>query len=205
MFDILTNYLHQYQQLYIPSVGSFEVVEQPARLDFADRLMFPPAFEIRYSEEGMLKDSQLEYLQEELGIDLSAAESRLQQFGRQLKERLMRDAFTWQGLGVLTYGQNRVEFQGTPQVPLEPVEAHKVIREHAQHTVLIGEQEVQSGNVAEYLQDATRKRSVWVLIGWIVLALAVLFLVYYFYREGLKPESSGSRVKAVSAVINKRS
>lgn len=198
MLEILTKYLHQYQQLYIPYIGSFEVVVQPAKLDFADRLIYPPAFEIRYTEEGSLRDSQLEYLQEEWGADLSTAEKRLQQFGRQLKERLASGSFAWQGLGVLSYQHNRVEFQGMPLVDLAPVEAHKVIREDAQHTVLIGEQEVQSGDAAGYIQEAIRKRSVLVIIGWILLALAVLFLIFYFYKEGFKPESSGSRVKAVS-------
>lgn len=198
MFDILTRYLHQYGQLYIPYIGSFEVVEQPARLEFADRLVYPPAFEIRYSEEGSLRDAQVEYLQEEWDTDGSTVEKRLQQFGRQLKDRLSGGSFTWPGLGILHYRQNRVGFEGTPLVHLAPVEAHKVIREHAQHTVLIGEQEVQSGDVADYIQDTTRKRSVWVLVGWILLGLALLFLAYYFYKEGFRPESTGSKVRAAA-------
>lgn len=200
MLEILTRYLHQYGQLYIPYIGSFEVVVQPARLEFAERLLYPPAFEVRHSEEGSLKDSQVEYLQEEWDTDGANVEKRLQQFGRQLKDRLSGGSFTWPGLGVLHYRQNRVAFEGTPLVRLAPVEAHKVIREHAQHTVLIGEQEVQSGDVAGYIQDTERKRSVLVVIGWILLALAILFLVFYFYKEGVNPESSGSRMKAVAAL-----
>lgn len=202
MFDILTRYLHQYGQLYIPYIGSFEVVEQPARLEFAERLMYPPAFEIRYSEEGGLRDTQVEYLQEEWDTDGSTVEQRLQQFGRQLKDRLSAGSFTWPGLGILHYRQNRVGFEGAPLVNLAPVEAHKVIREHAQHTVLIGEQEVQSGDVAGYIQDAVRKRSVWVLVGWILLGLALLFLAYYFYKEGFRPESTGSKVRAAAALTS---
>jgi hypothetical protein len=200
VFEILSKYLHQYQQLYIPYIGTFEVVEQSARLEIADRLLYPPVFEIRYSEEGSVKDSQLEYLQEEWGTDLATVEKRLQQFGRKLKERLTGGPFNWQGIGLLSYRQNNVEFQGTPLTDLTPVEAHKVIRENVQHTVLIGEQEIQSGDVAGYIQDTSRKRSLLVIIGWIILALAILFIIYYFYKEGFKPESSGSRVKAVSAL-----
>ena len=202
MFDILTRYLHEYGQLYIPYIGSFEVVEQPARLEFADRLVHPPSFEIRYSEEGRLRDTQVEYLQEEWDTDGSAVEQRLQQFGRQLKDRLAGGSFTWPGLGILHYQQNKVNFEGAPLVNLSPVEAHKVIREHAQHTVLIGEQEVQSGDAAGYIQGTARKRSVLVLVGWILLGLALLFLAYYFYKEGFRPESSGSRQKAVAALTS---
>jgi hypothetical protein len=200
VFEILTRYLHQNGQLYIPYIGSFEVVEQSARLEFAERLLYPPAFEVRYSEEGHLHDTQVDYLREEWETDSTTADMRLQQFGRQLKEQLGRGSLTWPGLGILQYRQNRIAFEATPLVTLTPVEAHKVIREHAQHTVLIGEQEVQSGDVAGYIHDSARKRSVLVIIGWILLGLAILFLVYYFYKEGFNPESSGSRQKAVAAL-----
>lgn len=202
MFDILTKYLHQYGQLYIPYIGSFEVVEQPARLEFADRLIYPPASEIRYRAEGSLQPTQLEYLQEEWETDGATAEKRLQQFGRQLKERLSGGSFTWPGIGVLHYRQNRIDLEGAQLANLGPIEAHKVIREHAQHTVLIGEQEVQSGDVAGYIQDTARKRSVLVIIGWILLALAILFLIYYFYKEGFRPESSGTRMKAFASQVS---
>lgn len=199
MFDLLTKYLHQYQQLYIPYIGSFEVVEQPARLEFAERLIYPPTTEIRYKEEGSLPDTQLEYLQEEWGTDGTTAEQRLQQFGRQLKDRLAGGSFTWPGIGVLHYRQNRIDLEAAPLVRLTPVEAHKVIRENAQHTVLIGEQEVQSGDVPGYIQETTRKRSVLVIIGWVLLALAILFLIYHFYTEGFRPESAGTRTKAMAS------
>lgn len=200
MLELLARYLYQYKQLYIPGIGSFEVVEQPARLEYADRLIYPPSAEIRYSEEGSLKDTQLEYLEEELGTDRFAIEKKLQLFGQDLKQRLNGTPFDWPGLGTLNWRHNKIEFEPIAVSGLAPVEAHKVIRENAQHMVLIGEQEVRSGDVADYLHGTGPKRSVLVLIGWILLALAVLFLIYYFYKEGIKPESSGSRVKAVAAL-----
>lgn len=200
MFDLLSKYLHHYQQLYIPYIGSFEVVEQPARLEFAERLIYPPTFGIRYKEEGSLSDTQLEYLQEELKTDRVTVEQQLQQFGRQLKDRLSGGPFTWPGIGILHYRQNRIDLEDTPLVHLEPVEAHKVIRENAQHTVLIGEQEVQSGDVPGYILDAARKRSVLVIIAWVLLALAILFLIYYFYKEGFRPESTGTRIRAIASL-----
>lgn len=200
MFNLLTKYLHQYQRLYIPFIGSFEVVEQPARLEFAERLIYPPTFTIHYKEEGSLPEAQLEYLQEEWETDAAIAESRLQQFGRQLKERLANGSFTWPGIGILHFRQNRINLEEMPLVHLTPVEAHKIIRENAQHTVLIGEQEVQSGDVAGYIQDSAPKRSVLVIIGWILLGLALLYLAYYFYKEGFRLESTGTRTKAVASL-----
>jgi hypothetical protein len=200
VLELLAKYLYQYKQLYIPGIGSFEVVEQPARLEYADRLIYPPVAEIRYSEGGTLKDTQLEYLEDELGTDRFTIENKLQLFGQDLKQRLNGTPFEWPGLGILNCRQNKIVFQAAAVPGLAPVEAHKVIRENAQHMVLIGEQEVRSGDVAEYLNGASRKRSVFVLIGWVLLALAILFIIYYFYQEGLKPESSGSKVKAVAAL-----
>lgn len=200
MLELLAKYLYQYKQLYVPGIGSFEVVEQPARLEYADRLIYPPVAEIRYSEGGNLKDIQLEYLEEELGTDRYTIEKKLQLLGQDLKQRLNGTPFEWPGLGTLHYRHNKIGFQAAPVSGLAPVEAHKVIRENAQHMVLIGEQEVRSGDVPEYLHGTPPRRSVFVLIGWILLALAILFLIYYFYKEGFKPESSGSRVKAGAAL-----
>jgi hypothetical protein len=200
VLELLARYLCQYKQLYIPGIGSFEMVDQPARLDYADRLIHPPVAEIRYSEGGTLRNTQLEYLEEELGTDRFAIEKKLQLFGQDLKQRLNGTPFEWPGLGTLNFRHNRIEFQPATVTGLAPVEAHKVIRENAQHMVLIGEQEVRSGDVPEYLHGTPPKRSVFVLVGWILLVLAILFLVYYFYKEGLKPESSGLRVKAAKAL-----
>ena len=201
MYDLLAKYLHQYKQLHLPGIGSFEVVEQPARLEYADRLIYPPHAEIRYSETGTLNEAQLDFLEEELGVNRYMVERQLLQFVQDFKQKLHVQSFTWHGLGNLSFRQNRLEFQPEQLSNLTPIEAHKVIRENAQHTVLIGEQEVQSGDVPGYLHGAGRKRSIFVLIGWILLALAILFLVYYFYTKGLKPESSGSQVKAVSTLF----
>ena len=198
MFSVLTKYLHQYKHLYIPYVGSFELVEQPARLDFADKLIYPPVLEIRHFEGGTLKDAQVEYIKEELEVDTLTAEQKLKQFGQGMLSKLNGSSFTWNGLGTLIYNGSKVEFRQDQTNMLTPVDAHKVIRENAQHTVLIGEQEVQSGNVAEYIHASQKKRSYLVIIGWILLALAILFLIYYFYKEGFIPGASGSKNKVIT-------
>ena len=135
MFTILAKYLHQYKQLHVPGIGNFEVVEQPARLEYADRLIYPPVFEIRHSEGGVLNQTQIEYLKEELEADQYIVEKKLEQFGQSLKQKLGDTPFNWPGLGTLNLRQNRLQFQTASIGNLSPVGAHKVIRENAQHTV----------------------------------------------------------------------
>ncbi|HVG40442.1 MAG TPA: hypothetical protein VM888_02430, partial [Chitinophagaceae bacterium] len=92
--------------------------------------------------------------------------------------------------------------------PLQPVAANKVIKENAQHAVLVGEQEMQSGsmeNVRTIAHDK-KKRPVTTIIGFVLLLLSLLFLGYYFYtnrdtnsntglKTGIKPAAPAPTYK----------
>ena len=75
---------------------------------------------------------------------------------------------------------------------LRPVEAHRVMRENASHAVIIGDREIQSHEAAELLQEEHGK-SLLMIIVWILIALALLFIGYLFYTKGFSPLSSGSQ------------
>lgn len=204
MLSVLTKYLFASRQLYIPHIGSFEVVQLPARLDIADKLIYPPTCDILYKEGGAAREIQWSYLGEELETSPADVRQQLEQFGLKLKERLKESTFDWKGLGILEYKNNKVVFhQASHAGYLQPVEAHKVLRENAPHTVLIGEQEVHSHDVADLLHASAKKRSYTMIIAWVLLALAILFIIYYFYKEGFHIGSSGLKTKAVSVLVGR--
>jgi hypothetical protein len=190
----LTTYLLQHKQVVIPGIGSFELKHQPATLDFASRLILPPGEAVVYDQNDTVNDQQLAFLSEAMNMGVAEVNQQLQTLGRQLKQGLSQKAFEWGGIGRLEQGTSGIVFHSLLQNKLAPVEAHKVMRENATHTITVGDKEMQSHEAAGLLQEET-PRSYFMIIVWILIALALLFIGYLFYTKGFSPLSSGSQQK----------
>jgi hypothetical protein len=190
----LTSYLIQNRQVFIPHIGKFELYYKPATLDFANRLIYPPVNEVRFTEKGSLQQDQLSFLKEDLHIDIASLEEKLKTFGQALKTSIAHSSFDWQGLGELKYINDQLVFHPHDEFYFRPVQANRVIRENAHHSVLVGEREMHSGDTS-YINSETKaiSRSIPVIIGWIIAVLAVAFIGYYLYKNNFHPFSSGTK------------
>lgn len=193
MFPALTTYLLQHKQVAIPHIGSFTARHQPATLDFANRLILPPAEEIVYEQDDMVTNQQRTYLSEALNISPDEVSRQLDSLGRQLKESLSQQAFEWRGIGRLESGASGIVFNSLYQNKLKPVEAHRVMRDGSSHAVTVGDKEIQSTEAAELLLQEESRKSYLMVIVWIIITLALLFIGYLFYTKGFSPLSSGSQ------------
>lgn len=198
MFVQLTKYLFQYKELNIPAVGAFKLVEVPASVDVVNKLMLPPGYDVQFSEYHNVREHQLSFLSTSLHCNKEEAHLELEKFGDSLKSQLYKGSFSWKGLGTLELAEGGIiNFQAAPQMGqlLSPVPAERVHRDRNQQTVLIGDKEIQTGQ-EEYMEEAPpRKRSVVLIIAWILVLLSLLFIGYHFYTKGLKPSSSGNQMK----------
>lgn len=198
MFVQLTKYLFHYKELDIPAVGAFKLVEVPASVDVVNKLMQPPGYDVQFSEHNNVREHQLSFLATSLHCDKEAAYLELEKFGDSLKSQLNKGAFSWKGLGTLELSEGgTINFHAAPQRGqlLSPVPAERVHRDRNQQTVLIGDKEIQTGQ-DEYIEEAPlRKRSVILIIAWILVLLSLVFIGYHFYTKGLKPSSSGNQIK----------
>lgn len=192
MLTTLTTYLLHHKQVAIPHIGSFELKRKPATLDFANRLILPPVEEIVYNQNDTVYEQQKAFLSEALNISAGEVSQKLDTLGQQLKEHVGQQSFEWRGIGRLEKGPSGLFFNSQFQTKLKPVEAHRVMRENASHAVTIGDKEMQSHEAAELLQEET-SRSYLMIIIWILIALALLFIGYLFYSKGFSPLSSGSQ------------
>ncbi len=190
MLTTLTTYLLQHKQVTIPFIGSFELRQEPARLDFPSRLILPPANEVAYSENDKVDEKQLILLSEATATDVNQVQQQLQTLGKGLKESLAHAPFEWKGIGRLEQNGSGVSFYSTFHNKLKPVAADKVIREKASHAVTIGDKEMQSHEASEML-DAEPKKSYLTLIIILLLIAALLFIAYLFYTKGFSPLSTG--------------
>ncbi len=149
MLSDLTEYFIKYKKLFIPSLGSFRLTDVPATLDFADRLINPPYQQASFLEKEEWDEGQIVFISEAIGVDTSDAEYQLRELGQHLKNKMQQSDFNLQGVGTLQYKDEKLIFHPHEKNLLLPISAHKVIRENANHAVLVGEQEMQSNNMHE--------------------------------------------------------
>lgn len=197
MFQQLATYLSQYKQVAIPGVGSFELVQQPATLDVASKLIKPPLYLPRFSDRDSVREHQLDYLALDLNSNKDSVRTQLEEFGRELKKKIQHGALLWKGIGKLfsedakmVFQPDEIEIDGLQWMPAE-----KVLRKNVQHTVLRGEQEVLSASFYEEEKTVGKRRSLVKLIGWIVVALAVIFIIVYLYRNSFNTSASGNKMR----------
>lgn len=194
MLTTLTTYLLQHKQVAIPGIGSFELKHQPATLDFASRLILPPSKTVVFDQHDSVNDQQIAFMSEAMNMGSSEVSQQLQALGQQLKQAISQKAFEWNGIGRLEEGATGIVFQSLLQNKLTSVEAHKVMRENVSHTVTVGDKEMQSNEAAELLHEETRSSYLMIIV-WILIALALLFIGYLFYVKGFSPLSTGSQQK----------
>lgn len=200
MFYQLTKYLVQYNNVSIPEIGSFKLLQQPARLDVAEKLVYPPSYSLLHDHNDHVGYHQSQHLFE-FNND-GAGSDQLIQFGKGFRKSLTLNKFSWSGMGVFENGEiGPISFQPNEILidGLQPIVANKVLRENVQHTVLVGENEVLKGGILDEIVAPANRKKVAVIAGWILAALAAAFIIFYLYNQGFQSPASGTTMKAVPA------
>lgn len=186
----------QFQRVSIPSVGTIKLVQQPATLDIASKLIHPPIYAVAFSDDDAVSEHQLNYFQSELHADVEGTHYFLSNLGQELKQRIQADGYEWKGIGRLEYNNNAVLFHPHNIVSgLQPVAADRVLREHVQHSVLVGDHVVLSDANTDVFATETSKRNYPVIIGWALAIIAVLFILFYLFQNNFSVTSSGLQKK----------
>ena len=198
MLNLLTQYLFQYKSVSIPNVGTFSIVQQPPQLNIADKIILPPSYIVEIKNEDEVTDHQLSFLHASLQREKADVQRDLRFFGNKLQEKINGPGFTWDGLGTIT--------RSTQSLPiaigaLEPIPAERVLRQDARHKVLVGDQQRLSGGIDEEVVIAGRKRSLFVVIGWVLLLLSILFIAWHLYSGKFRVNAAGSRQSPTSYSI----
>ena len=201
VFKQLTNYLLQYRQVSIPSVGTIRLVQQPAQLDVASKIITPPSYTTAINNDETVSDHQLMFLSAALQEEKDHVLKRLSALGQNLQSNMQESGFNWKGIGWIgTSG----EAEAVHPAILQPVRAERVMRPDAEHSVLVGDQELTSRHLADRKEAGEvvpeKKRSVLMTVGWILLALAILFIVFMLYQGKFRIGATGSRQSPTSYV-----
>lgn len=192
MFQHINSYLLQFKRVALPGIGTLELKALPAQLDVADQLLHAPYYETSFSTEDEVSVHQAEYFAVLLNKDFAAVQDEFKRLAHSLQKKIEQGPFAWRGIGQFQYRDHSLVFEPlqTNETYFAPVRAHKVVRENVQHEVLVGDHMMLSGGDAEPLFEEPR-RPYTIKIAWVLTILAILFIVYYLYRDQFSPSASG--------------
>ena len=163
MYGELYQYLVLHKQLNIPGIGTFQVERKPADIDFIGKVVNPPAYTVALHHGNTTASKKVfSWLSDVFNISERDALSRFNDFAFELRDKVMAgDKLQWDGVGVLSKGlAGEIRFDASLKGMTigEPIPANKVIRENAQHTVRVGEDQKTSAEMMERLVPDRRKK-----------------------------------------------
>jgi hypothetical protein len=175
--------LHHY--LHLPGIGSLIAEPKPALLDFTDRTITAPAYNILFKDEEQSSGKTFyAFLSNELQLTENAAATVFSAFTDELKQRLTSgDILQLSGIGTLRKeSSGEVLFQAEEMPDFFPkLIAERIVRKNTTHTVRVGEDEKTSAEMQTALHHSKsiKKERWWVAA--LVLALAGIIAITLYY------------------------
>ena len=200
MYAELYEYLLHYKTLPVPGIGTFLLERKPATGDFPNRVFRAPAFGIVFKKETEpFPKHFFSRLGNILGISDRDASNRFREFTDSTSSQLQKgDRIHWTGVGSITRAEDgEIRFNPDEFAAEDPVKAGKVIREHATHTVRVGEDEKSSEEMTRMLNTQVTRRSYGWLLPTGLLLVAALFIGWHLFNRGFEPASSGNNTRIV--------
>ena len=200
MYGELYQYLILHKQLTIPGIGTFLLERKPANIDFVNKIADPPAYTVALHHGNTTPSKNIfNWLASVLDISERDALNRFNDFAVDIKDRVLAgDKLQWNGIGILSKGMaGEIRFESSlkDMKAGTPVPAIKVIRENAEHTVRVGEQQKTSSEMIEILAPAEEKKTNWWGIALVAGLLAFIFIALYFSSKGLTASSAANQQK----------
>ena len=174
-------------------MGTIQLVQQPPQLNVADKIIQPPSYAAELKDDETVSEHQLNFLSAALQQERESIHHSLNDLGLRLKEKVQGEGFNWNGIGTIRSSGGVVS---VPVDGLEPLPAERVLRQDAEHTVLVGDHEMTSTQIAGMREGEAagkRKRSIWMIIGWIVLIISILAIVFVLYQGKFRIGATGSK------------
>ncbi len=202
MNGVLYSYLLQHKSISIPGLGTIFVERSPARVDFPNKRLLPPKFKFGFDKYFDAPDKEFfGYLSNQKAMADYEAMRWYNEWAFDLRNQIKTDhPVTLPGVGVLKKdlsGEIIFEPQSVVNSWLDPAPATKVIHSDARHTLLVGDREINSGDMSEWLGSSSDVKHVekesWWVYAMILAAIALIVLFFHLYKNGLELNSTGNR------------
>jgi hypothetical protein len=193
MFQLLYKYLILHNVVSVPGVGVFYIKRNAARLDFANKIFLAPTLQINFKSDSSGADNKIyTFISKEQKIDEAEAEGRYNYFSSKLKETLVEtNSVELPGIGVLSKNvDGQLFFKASVEVNdyFPPVTAERVIREHSEHQILVGDLNRTNKQMKEVLVDdvreSSRSKDYWWIFAIALGIIGIATIVYYYLHNG---------------------
>jgi hypothetical protein len=187
MFQLLHQYLIENSNLHLPGIGTLEFAEVPARLDVADKQMQAPHRTLRLNSDSntLNKHALMGFLSRQLDISEEQSYSVFQQFSASINTSLgTKRILYWDNLGAFQKDETgAVQFVQTSDLNqyMPPVNADRMIRQNAEHTMTVGDTETTNTAMQEYYDEPELAVKDYWLIWAIVIFVVSAGLIWLKY------------------------
>jgi hypothetical protein len=189
MYAELYQYLLQYKKLPVPGIGTFLLEKKPAVADFPNKIIHAPSYQVVLTQSVEQPGSNFyQQLAQLLTISEREAVIRFNDFSFDFKDKIDKGSqISWSGMGVMAKGlDGAVRFTASaPLVTEMAVSADKVIRQKAEHTVRVGEDQKTAEEMTLLLNQPEKAKSYWWVWAAAVVLLGFLFLGWHFSSNGI--------------------
>lgn len=157
----------------MPGIGTLSLVTSPADLDFVNSrikapqpaIHFTPVHQNIFNEFSAVSELVIKKLDETGVVELE---------------------------NVGTFIRNndgKIRFEPTRLSPVfvQPVTAERVIRQHAEHNILVGDRETTSGTMSEYLAGSDVKKDRWWIWAVAIAVVAIGLIVFNIVQNPSAP------------------
>ncbi len=201
MQKIITSYLVQKGECNLPGIGNFKIDITPARLNVADKKMFPPEAEIIFTEgEVHLRKNLVKYIANQQNVDEQQAADNITTWCQSVGASL--DAgkeIIFESIGSLQKGADGDIFFSTKNENrlYEAVPAERVVHQNEEHAVLVGDTETTSAAMNEYYKAETisERKISWKICAIVLFGLSLLSLIMHFWFHGITTPGTGNQIR----------
>lgn len=199
MIEVLNSYLVQHKSISIPGLGTLVIDRIPARSDFLNRKILPPAYQYRFDKYFDAPDKEFfNFLATRKQIADFEAIKLYNEWAYEFRNRIRSEkSVLWEGVGTLQQddsGDILFEPIKSGSDFLGSVDAERVVRADARHAMIVGDRETTTAEMTEYLSEpgVLRKNRWWLIAAGIAL-LAITLMIIRFSNSGFNIESTSNK------------
>lgn len=178
-------------------MGTLHMDRVPARTDFVNRQLLAPGFAFRFDKYFDAPDKEFfSYLSNKMQLPDFEAIRWYNEYAYSLRAKIRgKEDAIWEGLGNFHADDNGdIYFEAAPQFlpSKKPVPALRVLREHSEHHLLVGDTERTNTEMPGLLTEVHVEKESWWTYALIIAAIALTICFYQFYKNGFRLSSTGN-------------
>lgn len=206
MIAAVTEYLLLYGQFPLQGFGGLSRERVAAVMDIPGRQIYPPGHRIHFSNKEQLSaDGFIQWYSAKQATDQVQARNSYDRLLAEWKQFLdAGSTVVWNGIGTWTVNEQKsIVFEADKkEAALNiPVPAEKVVREHAGHTVRVGEEHRSSEEMTQLLSKKKKTVSYEFWISVALLVLAICFWIWQLWGRPLVPSGFANPRKVMATLF----